>query len=484
MARPGTVVSVIDQTPPVSAPTTTDTAFIVGFTDKGPVGSATEIRSMERLKSVYGDRVSYGYVYDAVETIFRESRGTARVYVSRVVGPSPTNASVKLFDQSGSTDPADVALVVTAKNAGSWGASLNATVTVDGSNFTIEISHDTDGVVENSGTLADRAAAVTWSAGSDYVDITLGASNEDPRAVASSSFTGGTDDHSNATDATWLAALDEFDRLLGPGQVLAPGRTTTAGHTQLLDHAAANNRVALLDSTDTPTVATITAQAAAQQSDSNARYAQLLAPWVVIPGITGGTTRTVPPSAFQAGLLARSDALNSANVPAAGENGQARYATDLTQAWTDSQRETLNEAGVTVIRDVYNTIQTYGIRSLADPDEDSLWLQFPGARYLMSIRARVEAVAESFLFEQIDGRGIVFARLKSAIEGELLPDYEAGSLYGSSPEDAFVVDTGDQVNTEETIADGQIKAAVGVRVSPGAEYVYIEIARTAVDQSL
>lgn len=482
MTRPGTVVEIVDQTLPRSVPTATDAWFITGFTEKGPVGEAIKIRSMERLIALTGGRVTYGYVYDAVETFFRE--GGSLVYVSRVVGPTPVKASVKIFDQSGSADPGDVAIIATAKNPGAWENGLNVEITVTGADFRILVSHDVDGLLEDSGLLADRAAAVTWSAQSDYVTISLGASNEDPRAQGPLSLAGGNDDHSNAVDAQWATALDAFSKDLGPGQVSAPGRTTTVAHGQVLDHAAANNRVGLLDAPDTAVVATLTALAESDQALANAKYGQLLAPWAIIPGNVPGTTRTVPYSAIQAGLNARNDATLSPNVAAAGDRGISRFAIGLTQAWSDAQRETLNEGAVTVAIEKLGRLGTYGLRSVADPETTPLWIQFPGARLLMAIKARAEAVAEHYLFEQIDGRGLVFTRFASDLEGVLLPYYTAGSLFGPTPGEAFTVDTGPQVNTEESIADGQIRAAIGVRISPGAEFVYIQIARQAVDQPL
>lgn len=483
MTRPGTVVEVVDQTLPRSVPTRTDAWFITGFTEKGPVGEAIKVRSMERLIALTGNRVAYGYVYDAAETFFRE--GGSLIYLSRVVGPTPVKASAKLFDQAGSADPADVALVATAKNPGGWENGLNVEVTVSGADFRILVTHDVDGLLEDSGLLADRAAAVTWASSiSELIDLTLGASNEDPRAQGPTSLAGGTDDHSNAVDAQWAAALTAFGKDLGPGQVSAPGRTTSTAHGQVLDHAAANNRVGLLDAPDTAVVATLTALASADQALLNAKYGQLLAPWAVIPGNVPGTTRIVPYSAIQAGLNARNDATLSPNVAAAGDRGISRFAIGLTQAWTDAQRETLNDGAVTIAIEKFGRLGTYGLRSVADPDTTPLWVQFPGARLIMAIKAKSEAVAEHYLFEQIDGRGLVFSKFASDLEGVLLPYYTAGSLFGATPSEAFIVDTGPQVNTEESIAAGEIRAAIGVRTSPGAELVYIQIARQAVDQPL
>jgi hypothetical protein len=86
-------------------------------------------------------------------------------------------------------------------------------------------------------------------------------------------------------------------------------------------------------------------------------------------------------------------------------------------------------------------------------------------------------------FDEIDGKGYVFSQLRTDLINEVCqPYFTAGSLYGESPEEAFRVDTGAQVNTPESIAARQIKAAMAVRPSGAAEFVTIQIVRTAITQ--
>lgn len=481
---PSTIVEVVDAPPPRSAPTSTDALFVAVEAEKGPVNVATEINSKDALERVFGGRTLAGQLlFDTADAFFAE--GGSRLVVSRYVGPAAVEATANAFDAAGSTIPGDVSLVVTAKDPGEWANALNFEVTVNGTDFTIIVSHDVDGVLETSGLLADRAAAVAWSQDtSEYIDLTLGASAEDPRAQGPTGLTTGADDRASITLTQVETALEAFSHQLGPGQVTLPGRTAQTSHEALLEHAAANNRVALLDGADTAVVATLTAASAALGARTDARYGHLLAPWAVIPGVVQGTTRQVPYSAIQAGILARNDSADqSPNQASAGENGRSRYAIDLTQTFTDAQYDTLDAAGVTLARETYGQIATEGIATVADPDSDPLWDQFQSTRLLMKLTSLAQAVAWRNRFNQIDGKGLVFSRLKSDLEGEVcLPYYRAGSLYGDSPEEAFRVDTGPQVNTPETIAAKQIRAAIGVRPSPGAELVYIQIARTAITQ--
>lgn len=492
MTLPGSTVVSRDTPVPRSAPTNTGVWFLAGLTERGPTTAPALITSMTQFRALYGERVSYGIVYDALDVFFREGGGQA--YIARVVGPAAVKASINLFDQSGSVNPGDIALIATAKNAGDWWNNVQVTVTQPGgagaaAAFVIAVSHTTLGVLETSPSLLTRADAVTWASTlSSYLDIALGTSAENPRAAAATSLTAGTDDRASITDTHWDTALALFAKDLGPGQVSFPGRTTAAAHTSLLTHAGNNNRVAILDATDTATVATLTAAVATDRVNNpvNVKYGAVFGPWAIAPGVTPGTTRTVPYSAVQAGLIARSDGKgNSANVAAAGSNGEARYITGLSQvAWTDAQREVLNDGGFNVARLVYGTYRTYGYRSMVSPTGDTTWLQFSNVRLEMQIKALAAKVLEEFNFDEIDGQGNKFGELNGAISGELIPLWQGGSLYGATASEAFYVDTGDQVNTPTTIAAGYINAEISCRMSPFGERTVIGVSKVPITQEL
>ena len=486
MTLPGHSVTIGEVEPSGARGGGAATAFMVGITEKGPSDRPVVARSLAEWVETFGSRQSYSQAaYDAADIFFRE--GGSLLYTARVIGPAPVKATANILDQSGSTVPGDVALVVTAKSAGEWANALNHTITVDGTNFRITITHDTDGTLETSPLLATRDDAVAWAANvSEYVDIALGASNEDPRAQGPTSLAGGTDDRANIADAHWAAALALLTPDYGPGQVMAPGRTTSAGYTQLLGHAAAHNRRALLDGADTATVSTLTSASLALRGAAGHtdRFGKLLAPWVIYPGLAAGTTRTVAPSAFQAGRIAAAEAAGrNPNEAAAGALGVSAQAVGISQAaWTDADRETLNEAGVSVFRLFKGSVTIYGDRTLVNPLTDSNWKSFANSRLIMAIAAACDDVMDAFDFAQIDGRGNVFAKLGGELRGRaLLPFYQAEALYGETPEDAFLVDVGPDVNTPSTIANGEIKAKVAVTVSPNGERLNVEIVKRALE---
>lgn len=476
MSRPGAEVVVVDAAPPRSAPVSIDTWFAIGLTETGP-DTPQLVRSFSEFTNKYGGRNGYQTSYDAMETFFRE--GGSRVYFQRVFGPAPTKGTLTLTD----TTPAPT-LTVTARNAGAASAQMKIAVVVSGTDYTINITNMANELLETSGLLADKQAAIDWSATSDLVVITSGGpSLLDPKVLAATALSAGSDDAAAATDATWIAALDKLTIDLGPGQVSAPARTTSAIQKALLQHAYDKNRVALLDSAYAaiPSKSALIAQADALRDDPNARYGALFAPWAQVPGIVAGTARYVPYSPVQAALMAR---IRQANVPAAGVNGQARYAVGVVGTFTDTDREDLNEGGVDIARPMFGGVRTYGYRTLADPQTLRQWIGLNNARLVMEIKAKAYAIAEDFTFSQIDGEGVVFERFAGQLDGMLVPYYESGQLYGTAADEAFFVDVGNAVNTPTTIADGQIRAVIYLKASPFAELVHIDIVKQQIAEAL
>lgn len=471
MTLPGQ--QVISRESPPSSGISADTGafFIVGMTEKGPLDAPVLVRNLVQAKNALGARVNYGFVYDALDVFFRE--GGSEAYVGRVGGPAPVTSTATLTDGTNPT------LTVRANSPGAWGNDLSITVLRTGSNFTITVN--LLGVaVEVSPLLATADDAIVWAVGSRYIVLTDAGIGGDP-ANATTTLTGGTDDHVNATETQWLNALNLFSSDLGPGQVAAPGRTTATIHANLLAHAQAKDRIALLDLADSGDAATLIAAAATDRVLDTARYGGAFAPWAIVPGVSIGTTRTVPYSAVEAGVIARLEASGrTPNEAAAGVNGRAQYAIGLSQpAWDDSNRELLNDAGVNVVRVVNGSVEAYGYRTLVNPSTQPDWIELSNSRLYMAIASEAGAIAERFVFAQLDGRGKKISEFGGELVGMLIPFYEAGALYGDTFRDAAQVDVGSQVNTPETIAAQQLNAAITVRMSPFAERVTIEITKIA-----
>lgn len=466
---------------PRSAPSTGGDWFVAGLSERGSAADAVNpITSMSDFETRRGQRQSDSVLYDAVEAFFKE--GGRRVFVSRVFGPNPVTAFVVLNDAG-----AAATLRVEAKSPGSWanGATggLKAQVLAGdaGGEFKIAILLN-DVEVERTPSVVDKAAAIAWATNnSQYVVFIDQGANTDPAVVAATSLAGGTDDRANATDATWLAALNKFTKDLGPGQVSMPGRTTANAHRDTCIHAAANNRNPYLDLADTGVVNTLTAAVSAARALLTAqqqRFGGAFAPWVKIPGLTEGTTRTVPPSAVLAGITSRNDGLGyTANDAPAGDLGDSNYGIDLSQSWTQAERDTLADGQVNVIKMYQGIPRVYGFDTIVNPLSQPNYTDLANMREWNNIAALASDIGEKFVLKKIDGRGRLFNGFNGELTAMLLQEWENDALHGETPQEAFFVDTGDQVNTEATIAAKQIKAALAVKLSPTGKFVIIEVTK-------
>lgn len=494
---PGTLVTVAAAALPGASSATTGAWFVAGLTQRGPVGIPIGCASLNDFINLCGTRQSYSPLYDAAELYF--ASGGSTMWVSRVVGPAATAATATLVDRAGTPLPT---LRVAANGPGIAGNSITVSVLAGpvANTFVIQVSY-AGAIVETSPALSSPADAVNWgtlnpavasSSQSKWVTVTdLGsttaAPNNNPALVSNSALSGGADDNSNAGDTQFTTALAVFTPEMGPGQVSAPGRTTTATYTALLSHAAGNNRVALLDAVNGASASTIvTAAQGAQSSVTDPSYGTMLAPWISWPGLATGSPvptwpRQIPPSAAAAALMSLGDAANDANVAAAGNNGVVTQAVGVTQTFVDTDRAALNAAGVSVFRAVAGQIKLYGYQSLAT---DPRWTDLANCRFRMQLVHDAQIIGDSFYGSQIDGQGKTIAAFNGALTANLASYYAKGSLYGATPAQAFQVNTGPTVNTPQTITNRQLCAIESVVMSPSTESVDIAITKYLVDQPI
>lgn len=470
--RPGTNVVLQDAPGQVSIDTDTGTWFASGLTDRGPV-VPTLIKSLNQFVAVFGDRVSYSVLYDVVQNFFEEGGNT--VVISRIVGPSASSGTHNLLDNVSATS-----LTATAIGPGSWSSSYKVAVAAGsvGGTFVVQVTDSTGNVLEDSGNCADQATAIAWSQNSAYIRLTLGASALVPVTAAAAALSAGTDDRASITDTQWLNALALITDDFGPGQVSQPGRTTTTAYDQIITHAEAHNRVGVLDLPNSGSASTLESAISTESS----RFAAAYGPWVVVPGLTANTTRTIPPSGMVAGLIARNDPLYGPNRPSAGNVGISRYAVAVSQAaFDDTTRTALNDAGVNLIRLRGSSVKVYGWRSLTDPINDKNWIDFGNGRLYMALSAELDAAGENFEFDEIDGQnGTTISSFHTALAGICLEHFIRGELFGDTADEAFTVDTGPAVNTIPRIQNLELHAIVSVKMAPFAEFVQIAVAKTPI----
>lgn len=478
MPAPGHVVTIGDRAASPLAAASTSNGFLVGVCEKGATDVPIKAISLADAIDSIGERLAANpYLYDALDCAFRE--GASVVYIVRAVGAEADTAEKAAVDAGGKT-----AFTVAAASPGEWGNDIDVAITLAGGSVTLVVKEGAT-TLESSPALGTSAEVVEWAKSSIYIDVTIGEAEAVDAKTQTLELTGGKDDIAGVGTTQIEDALDVLTTDLGPGQVAAPGFTTEAIHKALLVHASTTNRRALLDDPVETTSSELISHATALRGP-NARYGALLGSWAIVPGVSLGTTRKVPYSGIQMGLIARSEAEgNNPNRAAAGPRGKSKYATGLVTLFTDVERGELDDAGVIASILVRGIVTTYGNVTLVNQTTEPNWKSFSASRLVMGVAALASEVLESYDFEQIDGRGYVFKKLQGDLSGAAcMPFYLDNALYGTTPDEAFFVNTGPDVNTPTSIAAEEIKAQIGIRVSPTASFLEVEVVKIPTTEAL
>lgn len=414
--------------------------LVAALADRGPVTEVVECLSLSKVKAVYGDAVAYSHLIRSAEAYFREANGAGRMLIKRVVGPAATSGTLALASTTAGT-----ALTVTAASPGAWSTELSLEVTLGTGDGRIVTFRQNDQVVFSAEYTSSEALQDALNA-TGLVTAALGAGVWPIAALAQTALSAGTDDRAAipTTSDGWLAELAYFDEDLPTGTISIPGDTTPAAHDALDAHAQAYRRFAGKDAIDTATVVSLTAPAATlRAAGERAGYGQLYAPWVKIPGPGTGLV-TIPPSGAVAGRMAAADRENRAGPgqPAAASYGIFRFVRDVTQEWSQEDRDILADAGVTVIRNIKGAVQPYSSRTLADPE---LWPQYDsaaGMRVVLAIASECQAQLDKYIEATIDGNGHLYSAVQKDLIGIGQDWYGRLALFGENAGEAFAASVG------------------------------------------
>lgn len=473
-ARPG--ASTLERTPSA-------TYFVAGQAERGSTVDPIEIRSMAEYAEKLGARVAYGTLYDDLEMFFAE--GGSRAYVARVVGAAATTGLLNLQDRNGA--PANT-VRLTAKSAGAWSSTLTAQV-ADGvlaNTFSVFLRLNGDLVEQYLDQATPAAFVAEVNARSALVTATdlasaTAAPNNNPKVIAATALSAGSDDRASIVAADYVAALARFGTGLGAGAVAVPGQSANAVHAGLITHAKDNRRVALLSPAVASSVASVKTTANGLRVTSGSEFAEIAYPWVKVPDGAGGT-RTISPEGYIAGVRARAHREAGPWRAPAGEIAVARRVVGTEAELTQAQVDDLLTSRVNPIRTIAGTVRLYGWRSLSVDQVNFLVLT--GRDTLNHIATLAEQRLERFVFAPIDGRGHLFAQIEAEITAILEPIRLAGGLFEASDGDGNVIDPGYTVDAHQGATENEVVVDIGIRISPTAELITVSIVKVAFDEPL
>ena len=484
---PGVVVNTAVR----SAPTATNIApastfFVAGTSKRGPLDVARMVRSLEAFTSIYGGYDVNFTLYQQLQTFFEE--GGAQAYVVRVSNAEEVGVRNLLDDE-------DVtALTLTAANAGAWSDNLTVSSTTSLTSpekFTVRLYDE--GILVYSTDLVTAASQVTEKINTSqvaklYVTATTLNASATLAEIAETPLEGGTESVEPLVDADYIDSLELFDIAYGAGAVSIPGQFSTTIYQAILEHGSINNRIALLalDPSITTVGSAETAIASIRELPDSANAA-FYYPYVTIPA-AGGVTLTIPPEGYVAAKRSKAHNEFGAWQAAAGIISVGNFVTGISVATPKPFGDSLDDAGINAIRIIQNTVRIYGARS-ASTDTDNF--RYITARDTLNyIASEANRTLEDLVFSTIDGRRSVFGRVEARLIGILEPIRSAGGLYEGFADDGRQIDAGysvevsDALNPITQLAEGIVKAKVGVRVSSVGDRIEIDVIKSNLTSSV
>lgn len=482
---PGIVIETAVRTGPNSATVRSSSQFfVVGLAERGPSDAPVKVESLEEFELLFGDYQSYSYLHPTIQTFFEE--GGTRAYIGRAVGPDAELGGLTLLDGGGTPDDT---ISLKAVGEGAWSTRLAAEV-VDSSGARIVKIYLDDVEIFSTGAQTTVAAIVnainTSPLAAPYVsatDLASGNTNPLPAVLAKTDFSEGDDDRNNADFA---AVLDLFNDSYGDGAVAIVDATDE--NAAVVEHANTHSRLALLHSASGTTVSEVIDDAAAVTAADHAEHAAYYFPWVYVPTAVTGVTRLIPPTGYVAAKRAQAHNQTGPHAPAAGLMSRARYVLGVE---TDIDRvagDTLDDGKVNAIRVLSNTVRIYGARSCSG---DVANFRFYTAQdVLNTVVTQAYTSLEDLVFSVLDGRNLVLGAVESRLLNLLIGLRNLGALYpafdagGVEVDPGFSVRCNSSINPINQLADGTIKAEVGIRVSSIGDKINVTIVKSNLTTSI
>jgi hypothetical protein len=190
--------------------------------------------------------------------------------------------------------------------------------------------------------------------------------------------------------------------------------------------------------------------------------------------------RFIAPSSYVAGIACSRYVNEGFQSPPAGARYPLRGAVGLRFDISAQQQEVTYALGLNPIRSLPNRgIVAWGARTLSP----NPLFKYVNTRAILNVL--IDVMGRSFddiLFEQIDSAGTVYARVKSVASQILGQFFRQGALYGSRPEQAYLVVCSSANNNPTDLENGTVRLDVYVATSPTLERLLVTIVRTPAGQ--
>jgi len=281
-----------------------------------------------------------------------------------------------------------------------------------------------------------------------------------------------------ADSAAWQAVLALAGEEYGAvAQVAIPGVTTQAARDALVAHAATFiSRTVFLDAAPATTAANLVTLAASYNAQAASPRTTVAYPAVTVQG-PGSTTVDVPASVVMIGRVGAGDAAvgHTNHAPAGDQLGRGAGVivggVNVTQTFTTAELDSLDDAGVSVIRMVNGRPTIMGWVSVAT---DQTFHQLNVGRFIGQVAAGIRQIGRQFLFTPLDA--ITFAKFEASIRGYLSPLREQRALWTGldGSKDGYEVAVA-AVNNADKIAARNLVSSTVISATPYAHDVELRL---------
>ncbi len=278
-----------------------------------------------------------------------------------------------------------------------------------------------------------------------------------------------------------LKKVRDVNIVLLPGQFLPKNGSGNPVVDAAMNHCETmGSRMLLIDPPPAHELEQSAAVAALNAPTST--YTALYYPWIKVANPfynrdtnpTAATTLTVAPSAFAAGVWARTDGARGVWKAPAGVEASVRGVAGLEYIVEDGDQDQLNPEGVNCLRKMpgYGYV-VWGTRTLstrANPE----WRYVPVRRTALYIESSISNGIQWAVFEPNDHR--LWSSLRANIGAFMDGMFRAGAFQGQKASDAYFVRCGlGDTMTQDDIDRGQVVAIVAFAPLKPAEFVIVRI---------
>ncbi len=298
--------------------------------------------------------------------------------------------------------------------------------------------------------------------GEDYITVEFkGGSNGSASHITAADFIGVDNGAGNRTGIQSFLDNDVVSIMAVPGVTDPNVQLTLVAHCENL-----GSRFAVLD---VPRNARKVDEIIAHRDIFSSSYAGLYHPWLQVFDPLDKKNIAIPPSGSVIGLYARSD--NARGVHKAPANEVVRACVGLDVQFNKGEQDILNPKGVNLIRSFPGQgIRVWGARTLSS---DPSWKYINVRRLFIFIEETIKANTNWAVFEPNDEA--LWTRVQRTISVFLNGMWRAGSLAGSSADEAFFVNIGRSTMSQDDIDNGRLVCVIGVAPVKPAEFVIFRI---------